>query len=85
MLQKEHKNEEGEAEDCTDNAMFTTIAERMLELEPSAAGYRAMGKKELQERNSTVKRLSIIKMLLSWKRIRMNSRWITSVLPPVTK
>lgn len=52
MLQKERTNEEtGEDEDCTDNPMFTKIAERMLELEPSAAGYRAMARKSFKDKN----------------------------------
>ena len=44
MLQKERLNEDGESEDCTDNPLFTKIAETMLALEPSAGGYRAMAK-----------------------------------------
>ena len=43
MLQKERKNEEGESEDCTDNPMFTPIAEAIIDLEPSPSGYRALG------------------------------------------
>ncbi len=51
MLQKERLSEEGEAEDCTDNPMFTKIAERMLEIEPSAGGYRAMARKTFKDKN----------------------------------
>ncbi len=52
MLQKERTNEEtGELEDCTDNPMFTKIAERMLSLEPSAGGYRAMARKSFKDKN----------------------------------
>lgn len=44
MLQKERVDENGEKGDCTDNPLFTKIAETMLALEPSAGGYRAMAK-----------------------------------------
>lgn len=52
MLQNERTNEEtGEEEDCTDNPMFTKIAERMLEIEPNAGGYRAMARKSFKDGN----------------------------------
>ncbi|MCT4624634.1 MAG: hypothetical protein N4A46_13520 [Schleiferiaceae bacterium] len=53
MLQKERMSEDGELDDCTDNPMFTKIAERMLELEPSAGGYRAIARKFFKEKNYT--------------------------------
>lgn len=42
MLQKERKNEEGEYEDCTDNAIFFKIAEALHNQQPSAPSARAM-------------------------------------------
>jgi len=42
MLQKERKNEEGEAEDCTDNPIFFPAAEALYAMEPTARSARAM-------------------------------------------
>jgi len=52
MLQKERTDEAtGESDDCTDNPMFTKIAERMLEIEPTSGGYRAMARKSFKDKN----------------------------------
>ena len=53
MLQKERTDDDGKTNDCTDNPLFVTIAERMLELEPSAGGYRAMAKNEYKKKSYT--------------------------------
>jgi len=51
MLQKERTNEAGETDDCTDNPMFAKIAVRMVELEPSAGGYRALARMQFKDKN----------------------------------
>lgn len=49
MLQKEHEREDGEMSSCIDNPVFLHIAERLYELEPSAAAARAVAKLEVHE------------------------------------
>ena len=42
MLEKERVSEEGEESDCTDNPIFSSVAEALYEIEPSVAAARAI-------------------------------------------